>query len=124
MRMYLRVFICQLALAQTLAYSPAPINNRRSMIENSLTAMLIPPSLFLAKEIDGMVDTKVDEKEQKGNDEKSDSFQEHDALGEYRIWRRRGSLWLKRRLEREEVAKQKKVSNAMEGTDMTLSDRK
>lgn len=86
--------------------------------------MLMPPSLVLANELNEKIEQQTEStKKEKTETEKTGSEKDFDALGEFRIWRRRGSNWLKRRLEREEYAKQKKVSNSMEETDMILSNK-
>ena len=86
--------------------------------------MLMPPSLVLANELNEKVEQQPDsKKKEKTETAKTGSEKDFDTLGEFRIWRRRGSTWLKRRLEREEYAKQKKVSNSMEETDLILSNK-
>lgn len=121
MNMFLRHTIIFIYVATTSwAYSPNSSMNRRSMIERSLTAMMMPPSLVLAKEWNETVDAKTGMV-----DIAPPAYtEEFDAsLGEFRIWRRRGSNWLKRRMEREELAKQKKISSNMGETDFIISNK-
>ena len=110
----LAVYFTSIVVGQ--AYSPNPIN-RRIMIESSLTAMIMPPSLVIAKELNETLDINM---ENKSKD--TTPMGAFDALGDFRIWRRRSSKWLERRLERERVAKQQKTSKSME-TDLILSNK-
>ena len=79
-----------ICFVQTLAYTPVPVP-RRSMIQNTLSSAFVTSALILAAE-------EAQEKTSKNEDD-------YDALNEFRFWRKRGHQWIRRRIERENLAK-------------------
>lgn len=99
----LQILLLSLFSMQSLAYGPTAIS-RRSLIKVVTASTLIAPSIVVAEEVNIEDEQEIVER--------NNTVQDRDELfSEFYFFRKRGSQWLKRRVEREKVSQRKLEAN-------------
>merc|ERR1712183_652040 len=99
----LKIFLASTIALCSWAYCPPSVMSRRSLLKKAVaSSVLIPPSLVFAEE--EILGSKGEHKGETSNTVKNIFDME---LEEFRLWRKRGSRWLQRRLKRQKVSQTK-----------------
>ena len=116
---FLLLLVAMLA-TQSWAYSPMSISTRRSMIQSTFTAsvstLILSPSLAIAEDAQSNMNQEEGQELTKVN--------ETEFRRERRVWSlRREHTWLKRRIEREKIAKSRQLAKQGLAEEFMLSEQ-